>query len=301
MILRNKFNLPAALVTAVEASIQPPGALERIRVTELIDAPQVRVLTRAHWAEIEEDVSDRIFALFGSALHEVMRQHTHANTLTEEQLEIQVGGWTVTGHPDVYEDDGTLNDWKVTPVWPIVYAERDGEKVEWVNQLNSYAHMLREHNFPVKRGRIIAFLRDWSRPQARKDPAFPQHNTATVPATLWPAEQAQQYIAERVALHQAAAAGSVPDCTPAERWEKPTTHAVVKDGNKRAARVLSTLAEANEWAAANMRNAKWHIETRPGEQTRCVQYCRVSAWCSQWKAMQEREVMADGPAETLAE
>lgn len=299
MRLTNKFNLPQAFVAAAEAGIQPPSPPGRLRVTELIDAPQVLYLKRLHWDDIEEDVSDRVWAIFGTALHRVMQDHTHANTLTEEELSIEVGGITVTGHPDLYEPDETLDDWKVMPVWGII-MEDEGGKREHINQLNCYRVMFEAHNFPVKRLRIIPFLRDWSKREADKRPDYPQHNSQTVDITMWPLEQAKAYISERVRIHREAEGNHVSACTPEERWEKPAQWAVMKNDNKRASRVLDTEAEAQAWMKAQAADTKntYRIEYRPGESTRCEFYCPFGRKglgnCPQWKAIQAAQEQAHG-------
>jgi hypothetical protein len=64
-------------------------------------------------------------------------------------------------------------------------------------------------------------------------------------------------------------------------WEKPTSWAVRKVGNVRAKHICYTEEDAEEKAQAA---GKGHvIEVRPGERTRCAQYCQVKDFCGQWK------------------
>ena len=283
MKITNRHNLPAALVTAVSRYSAPPYQdPHHLRVTELIGPPQIRVLTHKRWDDMEEDVVDRIWALLGSAVHEVLHQGRDANTLTEEQFTLQVGQWTISGHPDLYEQDGTLSDWKVKSVWGIVYGDRGAEE----QQVNVYAHMLRAHGFPVNRLQIVSILRDWQQRKAQYDSNYPQcpENTRTVP--LWDSATAQAFIEARLMLHSAASDGQLPECTSEERWEKPTTYAVMKGTNKRAARVLDSDADARRWAMTNLKpEEKYCVDVRPGENTRCQSYCRCLPWCAQGQAL----------------
>jgi len=281
--ITNTYNLPAAIVTATSRYSQRRDTTpRRIRVTELIGPPQMRVLTHQHWDDIEEDVTDRVWALFGSAVHEILHQGNDANTLTEERLNLQVGDWTISGQSDLYEEDGTLSDWKVKSVWGIVYGDGGSEE----QQVNVYAHILRAHGFSVNRLQIVAILRDWQQRKARMDKSYPQRpvNVRTVP--LWDSATAQAFIEARLLLHSAAVDGQVPPCTSEERREKPTTYAVMKGTNKRAARVLNSDADARSWAMTNLKaDEKFRMDVRPGENIRCQSYCRCLPWCAQGQAL----------------
>ena len=59
--ITNKHGLPEALVRAVRNDPYTGGG--DISVTKLIDSPQRRQLWRQHEADIEEDVSERIWSL----------------------------------------------------------------------------------------------------------------------------------------------------------------------------------------------------------------------------------------------
>jgi hypothetical protein len=67
-IFTNKYNLPQSFVNAVKVDNHVTRG--DISVTTLIDAPRIRQLKRKH--QIVEDVSDRVFALMGTAVHHVL-------------------------------------------------------------------------------------------------------------------------------------------------------------------------------------------------------------------------------------
>jgi len=103
-----------------------------------------------------------------------------------------------------------------------------------------------------------------------------------LPVKLWTQEEVRSYISARVQLHQEAerlSDADLPICTPQDRWEKPTTYAVKVKGQKRAQRVLGGMADAEAWAAENMKK-EFEIETRPGESVRCMSYCDCNNYCS---------------------
>ena len=124
-------------------------------------------------------------------------------------------------------------------------------------------------------------LRDWMKSKAAQDPHYPPIPFMSVDVPLWNIDMQRLYITERCELHSLAEATSeAPMCSPEERWERPTTWAVIKKGNKRAARVLESEQAAKDWIdLAGETNAKYEIELRPGESIRCKDYCLVREVC----------------------
>lgn len=275
MQLTNRLNLPLPIVRAVEHDTYHQDG--HISVTGLIQPPRIRQLTTRHRDVITVDVADRIFPLIGNNTHYILERAKVDNALQEERLTIEVNGWKVTGQPDLYWNK-TVYDFKVTSVWSVL----NGVKPEWTIQENLYTHLLRSYKFTVEYLAIIAILRDWSRHQVTKSSNYPSTQAVILPVALWEPEQTEAYLHERVAVHQAAETmtdDELPICTAEERWEKPTTYAVKKRGNKRAQRVLPSMAEAEVWARDNMIDKPFIIEQRPGESVRCRHYCEVSEIC----------------------
>lgn len=105
MVITNKFNLPAPLVSAIKND--PYVHVGDISITSLIASPRKRQLELRHADEITEDASDRIWMLLGTSVHAILERADTRNHLTEERLTAKVLGWTVSGQPDLLgEDDG---------------------------------------------------------------------------------------------------------------------------------------------------------------------------------------------------
>jgi hypothetical protein len=108
-----------------------------------------------------------------------------------------------------------------------------------------------------------------------------------VPVPLWPRDQRQQYVEERVRIHQQAEFNHIsgtplPFCSDEERWKTADTFAVKKPQNKRARRVFSALEEAEAYLEGL--DGNYAIETRLGEAKRCsMGYCPVANHCDQWQ------------------
>jgi hypothetical protein len=71
-ILTNKNGLPQPVVDALNYDTYKSSGT--ISVTQLIDAPQVRILKKKHSREIETDVSEMIWALMGTCIHNVLER-----------------------------------------------------------------------------------------------------------------------------------------------------------------------------------------------------------------------------------
>lgn len=280
MQITNVNKLPEPLVRAVtrHPRERKPNV---ISVTELIQPPQLRALTLAHGAEVVEDASDRIWALLGTLLHGVLERNAKGlkDTIVEEQLEADVLGWKVIGHYDLSEmvlDGELLTDWKLTSVWSV----KDGIKPEWEQQLNLYAELIRCTGRTVDQLQIVTIGRDWSKSKAKYDPSYPQQQVSIFSVPLWSAEQAAEFLEERVRLHQDAATGNYEDCTADERWERPAKWAVMKKNQKKAVKLHDNPAHA-EIHAGN--DPALYVVHRPGESVRCEAYCSVAPFCKQFQ------------------
>ena len=161
------------------------------------------------------------------------------------------------------------------------------EKIDWENQLNMYAGLVEDvKQVPVTSVGIVAIIRDWSRREAGTREGYPEAPIKEIPIRLWTKEERNAYISSRVALHSACdfaleTDGALPDCTPAEMWEKPNVWAVRKTGGKRAHSLYETEDLAN--AALTELGKAYEIEVRKGERTRCNNFCPVSTWCNQYQ------------------
>lgn len=265
MRLTNVFDLPEAMLNVMGQFRKPQE--KRISVTELVGAPLIRHLRMKHWDELEEDASERLWALLGQSVHYSLEKGTPLDAIQEERLEARFGDIVISGQSDLYHNEA-IEDYKVTSVYSFVL----GSKPEWERQLNVYAHLWRESGFPVKALKIRAILRDWQKSRTLTDPDYPKIPFVTVDIPLWTPEIAEDYIELRIQAHTS----DVLECAPEEKWTRPTTYAIMKGANKRAARVLDTMEEAEAWIGYQK---GFSIVERPGKDVRCEDYCQVRAFC----------------------
>jgi hypothetical protein len=182
-----------------------------------------------------------------------------------------------------YQPDGSviISDYKITSAWAV-----QQEKTEWADQLNMYAWLIqRVKSLPVTGLKIVGIVRDWSRREAAIKDSYPQAPIVVLDIPLWSEESQEEFVKNRLRLHNeanfAAVSGSMPECTPEEMWEKPTTYAVMKEGGKRAKKVFLLQQEAEAFLADQ--KGAHHIETREGGRTRCESFCQAAPFCEQWQ------------------
>ena len=267
--ITNKHGLPEALVRAVQNDPYSAGASD-ISVTKLIDSPQRRQLLMNHVALIEEDVSERIWSLLGQAVHHIL-ERAGTDTMVEERLFAEVDGWTLSGQFDrLHLASKTLSDYKVTTTYK---AKGDDN---WTRQLNVLRWLAFQNGLIVDHLEIVAIFRDFRKSEVDRNPEYPQQAVKVIPVSVWPLDETEAYIRERVRLHQLAQTGMAEVwCSDEERWYTGDKWALVKPGGKRALRVLDEKPDEVPEGLV--------LEHRPGIYRRCEQYCEVAKWCSQWQ------------------
>lgn len=296
MELTNRLGLPTPILKAIKNDTYSRGGA-RISVTELISSPRIRVLRNLHRNEIVEDASDRFWAVIGTALHHVMEENSDQDHISEQRLFATVQGWEISGGIDLQipseTSDGpgmSIADYKMTTAWSVMQ-----DKIDWERQLNCYAYLIEiNKKLPVTTISIIAVIRDWSRRLAAVQTDYPQSPMLVLEQKLWPMEERERYIKERIKLHQASDRAAdwhedLIQCSEEERWTKAPKWAVQKAGAKRALRVFNSNAEADNFAE----DKNLDIVFRPGEDTRCLTFCAVSEWCDQFQESKKERVMTD--------
>jgi hypothetical protein len=185
-----------------------------------------------------------VWSIFGSAVHNILEHGKDEEHIVEERLHHDYDGWHISGAIDlqILNPQGIdVKDYKTTSAWAVM-----NEKIDWENQLNMYAGLVEDvKQVPVTSVGIVAIIRDWSRREAGTREGYPEAPVKEIPIRLWTKEERNAYISSRVALHSACdfsmeTDGALPDCTPAEMWEKPNVWAVRKTGGKRAHSLYET-------------------------------------------------------------
>jgi hypothetical protein len=269
--------LPEALVKAV--SIKRHNKPGQLSATTLLNGIKQIILMDRHWDELAEDVADHFYALYGSTAHKMLEDEGQ-DEFTEEAVSYDVNGVTITGRIDNYNmREGIISDYKTVSVWKVRFKNFD----DWYRQGMIYAWLLRKNDFMVKTCRFIAIIKDHSKRDAKRDSSYPQKPVYVYEFNVTEEGLAKikTFIEAKIALYKQCrdmADDDISPCTSEERWEKPTKYAVKKEGRKTAVRVMDTQEEA-ETLAANLGKGHY-VEKRPGESTRCAEYCSCNGFCN---------------------
>lgn len=284
-MITNELNLPQPFVDAATSNHRYKP--NRYSVTEVLGGTCEAVLKRRHQGESDEDVSDRVWAILGTAAHKVMEASEATPTQMQEKwLCVSVGDYELSGIFDLYDDaDGTVTDWKVTSVWQVMF----GETEKWRKQLLAYCWMLRQKGYDAHRGQIVAILRDHSKRKAATEADYPDH---PVQVFSWEFTEdnfteAARWIADwfsEVQLQELLPDGELEPCDDDTRWHKPDKWAVMRRGQKRAVKLFDSESAATKHAdwlmnQASNKGRMCYVEFREGEDTRCQSYCSVAQFC----------------------
>lgn len=293
MEFTNASNLPKAIERAVSNDPYDSSGSD-ISTTRLIAPPRIRVLEKRNYDLLKEDVADRIFSLLGQSVHHIIERAKTRKELSEKRLfykdEKITNGWTLSGAFDLLNREGHLTDFKVTSAWQVVHALKDG-KPDWENQLNVLDFLCRKNpnelinyktKIKVKRLSVMAILRDWSLFQTMKSDNYPKKQVAMIPIRRWTEDEQDNYVRERIKIHQnAEKVSKLPLCTATERWRKEDQFAVMKSGRKSALRLLDTRQLALDYLKSQnmVEGVGCSIVERKGEDVRCQHYCKVNEFC----------------------
>lgn len=289
MKITNVCGLPQSLVNACD--IEPHSKNGEISVTELLRGTKQNILTRRHWDELEDDVSNRCWSLFGTAVHKLLEEK-NPNAFTEERFSCKIGNKTVVGHVDLYDmERAEITDYKTTSVWKVKFADFSDYRLQGL----AYAYLLKKEGLEVKRCRFVAMLRDWSKGEASRIEEYPQSQVYeyVFDVTEKGLREIEIFINDKVLQivdNENKPDDEVPECTGEERWEDQTKWKVKKEGRKTAVKVCSTEAEALNYITDNFKGDKaYYVEEVKGTSKRCESYCLCNKFCSFYKEMMKEK------------
>lgn len=288
----NNNDLPQPFVNAVKSnhSYTP----KRYSVTDVLGGTCEAVLKRRHDSDITEDVSQRIWALFGTAVHKVLEQAEASPTQLQEQwfsVEVQ-DGYKVSGIFDLYDESTkTVTDWKATSVYTVLF----GDFEKWRRQTLIYCWMLERSGFEAKRGEIVAILRDHSMRKAKTERDYPKQPVFRIGWDFtdddmsWAGQYVSDWLAA-VAFQEQLTDSELEPCSPEQRWHKDDKWAVMRKGQKRAVKLFDNNEDALEfmdWLSnqASNKGKPLYVEERRGEDTKCEGYCPVAEFCPYYQAL----------------
>lgn len=288
MKITNVNNLPQPFVDAVSKEYQITP--KRYSVTTILKDNREILLSRRHRDEIQQDVSDMIWAIFGSAVHKVLETANEQDDLLKEffmSTEI-IDGYTLSGICDVYDKaNAEVIDYKVVSAFKCL----KGDYADFRKQGLAYCYLLRRNGFEAVKSTFYMILRDWQGSKAKYDINYPQHQIqkVTFEFTDKDFEECEKWLIEKfesLKRDEELLDEEIPVCSPESRWQSPTVYAVMKKGRKSALKLCETQEEAEKYKAEKGGD---YIETRQGTDRKCAEYCSCAAFCEYYNLTYGKE------------
>lgn len=288
MKITNHLNLPQPFVSAVESEYVPTP--QQYSVTTVLNPSRYVILSRRHNSEVEQDVADMIWLLFGTAFHSILENsRAEEEQLQEQYLKQDLGmfdkeleGYKLSGKADLLDTKtNTMIDYKTTSVYKVMF----GDYEDWRKQLLMYAWLFRQQGYEVNKGQIVALMKDHSKSKAKFDRTYPQYPVKVIDFEFNDQDfiDIEKEIIDKfkeLKRCEQLKDNELPMCTMEERWNDGNKYAVKKKGNKRAERVFDTKEQAEEYMKEK---EGYEIEERLGEDRRCMEYCSSCIYCPYWQ------------------
>lgn len=283
MKITNKLNLPKPFVEAVSREYSYKD--KQYSVTSILKGTREAILQRRYHDVIEQDVSDMVWLIFGSAVHSILENAKEEfSQLKENKIAVEMpNGYKLSGIFDLYDILAeTVTDYKTATVWKVI--NNDWE--DYRKQTLIYCWMLRKLGYKAKRGEIVALLKDWSSSKAKFESNYPEHSVYRISweFTERDFEEIEKWLYAKfseIEEQEKLSDDELIMCSPEERWANPTTYAVMKEGKVRAVRVLETKEEAEKLMTEL--GSKHYIEERKGTDRKCSEYCSCCEFCKYYK------------------
>lgn len=288
MKITNNLNLPQPFVEAVNRNYEYKD--KRYSVTSILKGNKEIILTRRHFNEMSEDVSDSIWMIFGTAVHKVLEDSKEAaDELKETKIAYEFSnGYTLSGQQDLYSESlKRITDYKTGSVWKVIFNDWN----DYFKQCLYYALLFRKIGFECDNAQIVMLLKDWSKTKAKIDPNYPQHSVYVKQFNFTEEEfeEAEKEIIKKfneIDSLNNLSDDDIPTCSKEERWATDDKYAVMKKGAKKALKVCETQEEAQSILDSGKGD---YIENRPGEDKKCLEYCSCCNWCSYWREKYEKQ------------
>lgn len=271
--------------------------------------------------------------LNGEAEKEWATQRVVSRDIVEKRFfhKIKVNGkeYVVSGQADLILNPESgqygLFDWKFSSIFQF----KDGIKEDYIAQLNVLSYLIwKSEGIQVHPLCSVPIYRDFSKMRASVTPGYPQRPIDVIEAPVWGHEKTEQYIKDRITLHESCKNlkdDDLPLCTPKERWERGEAYVVIAEGGKRAtksfycdsamnAKKLATdLADNLTKASGKKIHPKtkevtfgapkktYLVEHRAGFSTRCREYCSCAPWCSYYQKVVVSQIIAESQKENSQE
>ena len=285
MIVHNELGLPQAFINAL--NLEKHNEKGCYSATTLLKGACETVLADRHFDEIEIDVADCVWQIWGTAVHLIFEK-AGIEGFTEEKFSVPVSNSKVTGRVDLYDlENETIYDWKTASTWKVQFNDFS----DWDKQGLIYAWLMKQNGLKVKEIKFVAILKDHSKSKARKDFEYPQKPVVvhTVKVTEEALKEIEAFINLKVRQFEIAETlvdEKLTPCTKEERWATEGKWKAKKEGRKTALKVCDTEEEAKE-CIKDITGG--YVEYVEGCSRKCEDYCICKDYCPFYKSMIEKK------------
>lgn len=297
--ITNKLNLPKQLVDLVSSDYQPKE--HQYSCTTILKPTRQVILERRHNNEIEQDVSEMVWCIFGILAHSVIENSQEdVGQFKEEKLKVDLGkyckeleGYYLSGRSDMIDLlDKCITDWKTASCWKVIYKDFE----DWRKEMLIYAWAVKDMGFEIDKAQAIAFLKDHNKTKAKVDSSYPKLPVwvEKFKFTDKDFKDIEEFIITRfleLKKYEDVSDNELPMCTMEERWNEGNKYIVIKHGAKRATKIHETLEEAEEHLNNLNKNYPnvYEIQERLGEDKKCLEYCSACKFCPYYKEKYMKE------------
>jgi hypothetical protein len=281
MIVHNELGLPQAFINAL--NLEKHNEKGCYSATTLLKGACETILADRHFDEIEIDVADCVWQIWGTAVHLIF-ERAGIEGFTEEKFSVPVSNSKVTGRVDLYDlENETIYDWKTASTWKVQFNDFS----DWDKQGLIYAWLMKQNGLNVKEVKFVALLKDHSKSKARKDMEYPQKPVVvhTVKVTEEALKEIEAFINMKVRQFEVAETlvdEKLTPCTKEERWATEGKWKAKKEGRKTALKVCDTEEEAKE-CIKDITGG--YVEYVEGCSRKCEDYCICKDYCPFYKSL----------------
>ena len=291
--ITNKLNLPKQLVDLVSSNYQPKE--HQYSCTTILKPTRQVILERRHNDEIEQDVSEMIWCIFGILAHSAIENSQEdVGQFKEEKLKVDLGkyckeleGYYLSGRSDMIDLlDKCITDWKTASCWKVIYKDFE----DWRKEMLIYAWAVKDMGFEIDKAQAIAFLKDHNKTKAKVDSSYPQLPVGVEKFKFTDKDfkDIEEFIKNRfleLKKYEDVSDEELPMCSMEERWNDGNKYIVIKKGNKRATKIHETLEEAQKHLDNLEKDypGVYEIQERLGEDKKCLEYCSCCKFCPYYR------------------
>ena len=293
MKITNNLNLPNQLVELVNSDYKPTP--KQYSCTTILKPTRQIILERRYTDEIEQDVSDMCWMIFGIAVHSVIENSKELDgQFKEEKLKVDLGkywndleGYYLSGRSDMIDlIEKKITDWKTCSAWKIIFKDFE----DWRKEMLIYAWAVKDMGFDIDKSEAIAFIKDHNKTKSKIDSNYPKLPiwVEKFKFTEKEFENIKGFIYNKfieLKNNENVVDDKLPLCTDEERWKEKTKYAVKKIKNKTATKLHENYEEAKKHLDNLEKDFPgiYEIEVREGQDKKCLEYCSCCKFCSYWK------------------